>query len=62
VNAERDRDPTGFKLRVIPFSATVRFLPMGRNNGHRLQPYIGAGVGVFSWRYSESGQFLRHDR
>ena len=45
------------KLRVAPFSATVRFLPIGHNN-HGLEPYIGAGVGVLAWRYSEGGQFL----
>jgi hypothetical protein len=44
------------KLRVAPFTATIRFLPLGRSAG--LQPYIGAGVGVFAWRYSESGDFV----
>ncbi len=47
------------RLRVVPFSATVRFLPMGRNRA--IEPYIGAGVGIFSWRYSETGQFLATD-
>jgi outer membrane protein W len=47
------------KLRVVPFTATVRFLPLGHGNG--VEPYIGAGVGVFNWRYSESGQFLATD-
>jgi outer membrane protein W len=47
------------KLRVIPFTATARFLPMGHKNG--IEPYIGAGVGVLSWRYSETGQFLATD-
>jgi outer membrane protein W len=48
------------KLRVVPFSATVRWLPMGHHNG--VEPYIGAGVGVFNYRYSESGQFLATDQ
>ncbi len=48
------------KLRVVPFTATVRFLPMGHSGG--IEPYIGGGVGVLSWRYSESGQFLATDR
>ena len=30
------------KLRQVPISATVRFLPLGRNAA--VQPYIGAGV------------------
>jgi hypothetical protein len=37
----------------------VRFLPMGHNNG--IEPYIGGGVGVFGWRYSETGEFLATD-
>lgn len=48
------------KLRIVPFTATVRWLPMGHHNG--IEPYIGAGVGVFNYRYSESGQFLATDR
>ena len=44
------------KLRVVPFTATVRFLPLGRDAG--VEPYIGAGVGIFAWRYSESGEFV----
>ena len=55
--AEIEQD---LKLRVVPFTATVRFLPLGHNNG--IEPYIGAGVGVFNYRYSESGQFLATDR
>lgn len=43
------------KLRVIPLSATVRFLPLGRGG---VEPYVGAGVGAFSWRYSEAGEFI----
>jgi hypothetical protein len=46
------------KLRVVPFTATVRFLPLGH---HDIEPYIGAGVGVFAWRYSESGDFVASD-
>jgi outer membrane protein W len=48
------------KLRIVPFTATVRWLPMGHHNG--VEPYIGAGVGVFNYRYSESGQFLATDQ
>lgn len=44
------------KLRIVPFTATVRFLPFG--NDQPIQPYIGAGVGVYSWRYSETGNFV----
>ena len=44
------------KLRIVPFTATVRVLPLGRHSG--VEPYLGAGVGVLSWRYSESGEWL----
>jgi outer membrane protein W len=55
-------DPAGLeieqdlKLRMVPFTATVRFLPLGRSAG--IEPYIGAGVAIINWRYSESGDFI----
>jgi hypothetical protein len=58
VNANGTEIEQDLKLRVVPFTATVRFLPLGH---HGVEPYIGAGVGVFNWRYSESGQFLATD-
>lgn len=60
VNANGSEIEQTLKLRVIPFSATVRFLPMGHHNG--VEPYVGAGVGVLKYRYSETGQFLATDR
>jgi outer membrane protein W len=59
VNANGTEIEQDLKLRVVPFTATVRWLPMGHHNG--IEPYIGAGVGVFNYRYSESGQFLATD-
>lgn len=44
------------KLRIVPVTATVRFVPFGILNN--VQPYIGGGVGVYNWRYSESGSFV----
>lgn len=44
------------KLRQVPLSATVRFLPVGRRAS--VQPYIGAGIGAIRWRYSETGEFV----
>ena len=43
------------KLRIIPFTGTVRFLPVGRGG---VEPYVGAGIGAFNWRYSETGEFI----
>ena len=42
-------------LRVVPMVASVRFLPAGRGS---VEPYVGAGVGFFNWRYSEVGEFV----
>lgn len=44
------------RLRMVPFTATVRFLPLGR--GGVIEPYIGAGAAIINWRYSESGEFI----
>lgn len=43
------------KLRIVPLTATVRFLPIGRGS---VEPYVGAGIGLFNWRYSETGEFV----
>jgi hypothetical protein len=59
VNANGSEIAADLKLRVAPFSATIRLLPLGRRTG--VQPYIGAGAGVFLWRYSESGDFVASD-
>jgi outer membrane protein W len=44
------------RLRIVPITATARFLPLGRRAA--VQPYIGAGVAFMSWRYSETGEFV----
>ena len=59
VNANGSEIEQDLKLRVVPFTATVRFLPMGHGKG--IEPYIGGGVGVLSWKYKEAGQFLATD-
>jgi outer membrane protein W len=56
INEDGSEIEQDLKLRMVPFTATVRFLPLGRNAS--VQPYIGAGVGVISWRYSETGDFI----
>jgi hypothetical protein len=47
------------KLRIVPFTATVRLLPLGDRSP--IQPYVGVGVAVYAWRYSETGDFIRDD-
>jgi len=47
------------KFRIVPMTATVRFLPLGRGAG--IEPYVGVGIGLFSWRYTEIGEFIDED-
>jgi outer membrane protein W len=58
VNSNGNEIEQELKLRVIPATATIRWVPLGVNN---VTPYIGAGVGIFTWRYTESGEFLATD-
>jgi outer membrane protein W len=55
VNTNNSEIEQELKLRVVPITATVRFLPIGHA---AVEPYVGAGLGAFSWRYSEVGQFV----
>ena len=45
------------KLRVLPITATVRFLPIGRGRAGSNHT-SAAGIGFFNWRYTESGEFV----
>lgn len=51
--------PQDLKFKVIPITATVRFLPLRR--GAAIEPYVGVGVGIFNWRYTEIGEFIDED-
>jgi hypothetical protein len=55
-NGTRSEIEQDLKLRVVPLTATVRFLPLGRREG--IVPYLGTGVGILNFRYTESGQFV----
>jgi outer membrane protein with beta-barrel domain len=44
------------KLRVVPLTAAVHYTPLGRDAS--VQPYVGFGLGIFRWRYSEIGDFI----
>ena len=49
------------RLRMLPAAFTFRVLPFGQDHG--FQPYLGGGLNLIAWRYSESGQFVdRRDR
>jgi len=55
VNANGTEIDQNLKLRTVPVTATVRFLPIGHGS---VEPYVGAGIGIFNWRYSEVGDFV----
>jgi len=55
-NEDQSEIEQDLKLRLVPIAATVRYVPTGRRSS--VQPYIGAGVGVISWRYTETGSFV----
>jgi hypothetical protein len=44
------------RLRIVPLTATFRFLPLGHTDAFK--PYVGAGIGAFAWRYTEVGDFV----
>jgi outer membrane protein W len=55
-NKDRSEIESTFKLRQIPATAVVRLMPFG--TARSFQPYIGGGIAVTSWRYSETGDFI----
>lgn len=56
VNADGSEITQRLKLRVVPMVASVKFLPFGTHSS--FQPYVGVGLAVYFWRYSETGQFV----
>ena len=56
VNTDGTDIPQTEKLRIVPLTALIRFLPLPHDAP--IQPYIGAGVGALRWRYSETGAFV----
>jgi len=44
------------KLRIVPVTATVRFIPFGEPG--EFQVYVGGGAALLNWKYSEVGEFV----
>jgi hypothetical protein len=44
------------RLRVIPVTGVIRFLPFGTPSD--VQPYVGVGISALNFRYSEIGTFV----
>jgi Outer membrane protein beta-barrel domain len=56
VNRDGSEIAQDLKLRIVPMSVTARLLPFGRSRA--VQPYIGGGLGILNYRYSEVGEFV----
>jgi len=56
VNVDGSEIRQRLRLRVVPFSATIRFLPFGHTNF--FEPYIGGGLAILNWKYTESGDWV----
>ncbi len=50
---EVDQD---LKLRQVPIAFTVRLIPVSPRSP--IQPYVGGGIGLINWKYTEEGEFI----
>jgi hypothetical protein len=56
INSNGDEIAQYLKLKTVPMSATLRLIPFGRHAA--VEPYIGGGVGIIHFSYTESGQWV----
>ena len=47
-------------LRQVPIAFTARVLPLGQ--AYSVQPYVGGGVALIAWRFTEAGDLVTPDR
>jgi len=59
INEDGSEIEQELRLRIMPLTAVVKILPLGAKRA--IQPYVGGGLGVYFWRYSETGEFLATD-
>jgi hypothetical protein len=50
---EVDQD---LQLRQVPIAFTVRLIPVSPRSP--IQPYVGGGIGLINWQYTEEGEFI----
>ena len=48
------------KLRRVPIEFTGRLMPLGPAS--KVQPYVGGGLAIIAWRYTETGEFVDFDQ
>ena len=59
-NSDGSAIPRDLSLNQMPVALTVRVLPLGQS--YSVQPYIGGGIVVINWEFSESGDFAASTR
>jgi hypothetical protein len=60
VDEDGSENEQDLRLRMLPVAFTIRVLPLRQTSP--VQPYFGAGLGLFAWRYSETGEFIDFQR
>ena len=55
VNSDGRAIPRELRLQQMPVALTIRVLPLGQS--YSVQPYIGGGVALIRWTFTESGDF-----
>jgi opacity protein-like surface antigen len=58
-NTDGSEITQSLRLRTVPITGTLRLLMTGQRAS--VQPYVGAGVAVVPWSYSEAGDFVDSD-
>jgi len=58
VDSEGNPIEQQLSLRIIPITFTFKGLPLGRKRGMSVIPYLGAGFGIYFWRYEEVGDYI----
>jgi len=56
VNSDGSSVPREMGFLQLPLALTARVLPLG--NRYRVKPYLGGGIALITWRFSESGDFV----
>jgi opacity protein-like surface antigen len=56
VNSNGSEIEQDLKLRIYPVSFTARVYPTSRDAA--VQPYVGGGLAILAWKYTETGQFV----
>ena len=60
VNSDGSPITKDLGLRQVPVAFTARVLPLGQ--AYSVQPYVGGGVALITWRFTEAGDLVTPNR